>query len=111
MASLQEPESTVGFEPTTGDLSIRPERKLAGGIEPPTGGLSVRTPLTPSVSRRRDLNPRPSVYKTLALPLSYAGTRGVHSHAFGVPRIPRDKTAALPLSYASEVKEKPLLYP
>ncbi len=52
-----------------------------------------------NLSRRRDLNPRPSVYKTLALPLSYAGTRGLHSHVLGVLRIPRDKTAAPPLSY------------
>gem|GEM_PF-3630346 len=57
------------------------------------------------------MNPRPSVYKTLALPLSYAGTRGFHFHAFGVLRIPRDKTAALPLSYASEIMDKTAALP
>lgn|GEM_PF-5789978 len=80
-AGPQEPEPTVRFN-----------RRFIH-----SHALSVLS--IPRVSRRRDLNPRPSVYKTLALPLSYAGRRGLHSHALGVLRIPRDKTAALPLLY------------
>ena len=42
------------------------------GFEPTTYCLSRRI-ILPYLSRRWDLNPRPTVYKTVALPLSYFG--------------------------------------
>ena len=38
--------------------------------------LTTYLPRTKSISRERDLNSRPTVYKTVALPLSYLGIFG-----------------------------------
>lgn len=66
-ASLQEPEPAEGFEPPTEYLSIR----------------------ILNVSWREESNLQPAVYKTAALPLSYASEV-------------KDKTLTLPLSYAGK---------
>ena len=56
----------VGFEPTYG---FRRPGLQPGAINHSTTPADVKL----GQSRRRDLNPRPSDYKSDALPLSYAG--------------------------------------
>ena len=56
----------VGFEPTYG---FRRPGLQPGAINHSTTPADVKT----RQSRWRDLNPRPAVYKTAALPLSYTG--------------------------------------
>ena len=56
----------VGFEPTYG---FRRPGLQPGAINHSTTPANVKL----RQSRWRDLNPRPAVYKTAALPLSYTG--------------------------------------
>src|SRR5215210_5319848 len=70
----------VGFEPTYG---FRRPGLQPGAINHSTTPADVKT----RPSRWRDLNPRPAVYKTAALPLSYTGSYRQSSAVSGKTRI------------------------
>ena len=89
LPALQEPTKGFGPQLYSSLLSKSQRRDLNPQLYPP---------LLPK-SRERDSNPRPTVYKTVALPLSYLGKSGGLCST-SQNRCPACRQAGLPLSYA-----------
>ncbi len=56
-------------------LTMRTHLQVNMGVDKNAGPRSSRDPASFFWSRQRESNPQPTVYKTVALPLSHAGVR------------------------------------